>query len=112
MAPADLDVVVRVAGDLGELARRRGLDDLASHAEREADALALDVGAGVAEESEGYLVAAELEADLLEDRVRVVLEGREALLGEGTEDIATGIEDPALGVAKGSGLGLGRIRAR
>ena len=39
----------RVAGVLGELARRGRLDDLAAHPAREADALALDVGAGVAE---------------------------------------------------------------
>ena len=72
--PADLDVVRRVAGVLGEHARRGGLDDLAAHPAREADALALDVGAGIAEEAERVGVAAELQADLLEDRVGVLLD--------------------------------------
>ena len=41
---------------------------------READALALDVGAGVVEQAQRVGVAAELETDLLEDRVGVVLD--------------------------------------
>ena len=52
---------------------------------READALALDVGAGVVEQPERLGVAAELDADLLEDRVGVVLDEREALLVEDLE---------------------------
>ena len=48
MHPADLDVVRLVPRVLGELARRGRLDDLAAHAAREPDPLALDVGAGVA----------------------------------------------------------------
>ena len=83
--PADLDVAFRVARVLGELAWRGRLDDLAAHAPREADPLALDIGTGVAEQAEGVGVAAELEADLLEDRVRVVLDEREALLVEHLE---------------------------
>ena len=83
--PADLDVPLRVARVLGELARRGRLDDLAAHPAREADPLAVDVGAGVAQQAEGVGVAAELEADLLEDRVGVVLDEREALLVEDLE---------------------------
>ena len=50
--PADLDVVRLVPGVLGELARRGRLDDLAGQPAREADPLALDVGAGVAEQAQ------------------------------------------------------------
>ena len=74
-----------VPGVLGELARRGRLDDLAAHAAREPDPLALDVGAGVAEQAERVGVAAELEPDLLEDRVGVLLDDREALLVEDLE---------------------------
>ena len=52
---------------------------------READPLAVDVGAGLAEEAQRVGVAAELDADLLEDRVGVVLDEREALLAEDLE---------------------------
>jgi hypothetical protein len=48
--PADLDVVVGVAGVLRELARRGRLDDLASEAIGEPHALPLDVGTGLLEE--------------------------------------------------------------
>src|SRR6185369_3134377 len=85
VAAADLDVVVMVPGVLGELARRRRLDDLAAHPAREPDPFALDVGAGVAEEMQGVAVAAELEADLLEDRVGVLLDDREALVVQDLE---------------------------
>ena len=50
--PADLDVPLRVAGELGELARGRGLDDPAAHPAREADPDAVDVGAGTAERAQ------------------------------------------------------------
>ena len=83
--PADLDVALGVARVLGELARRGGLDDRAAHPAREPDALAVDVGAGLAQQSEGLGVAAEVEADLLEDRVGVLLDERQALLAEDLE---------------------------
>ena len=99
--PADLDVALRVARVLGELARRGRLDDLAAHPAREADALAVDVGAGVAEQAERVGVAAELDADLLEDRVGVVLDEREALLAEDLErGELPGQERDVLGMAR------------
>ena len=82
---ADLDAVRLVAGELGELARRARLDDPAAHAAREADALAVDVGAGLADQAQGVRVATELDPDLLEDRVGVVLDERQALLVEHLE---------------------------
>ena len=77
---ADLHVVLRVAGVLGVRRRRRGLHDLAAHAAREAHAVAVDVGAGVAEALERRRVVADLDADLLEDRVGVVLDDLEPLV--------------------------------
>src|SRR5450759_2330490 len=67
--------------------RRRGarLDDLAAQPPGEADPLALDVRPGVTEQGEGRGVAAELEPDLLEDRVRVVLDEGQALLVQDLE---------------------------
>ena len=74
-----------VARVLGELARRAGLHDRAAHPAREADAHAVDVGAGVVQQSNRLGVAPELEADLLEDRVGVLLDERQALLAEDLE---------------------------
>ena len=74
--PADLDVPFRVARVLGELAWRGRLDDRAAHPAREPDPLPVDGRAGLAQDPEGVGIAAELEADLLEDRVGVVLDER------------------------------------
>ena len=82
---ADVDVARRVAGDLPEVVRGGGLDDGPAHAAREADPLAVDVGAGLAQQAQGVRVAAEVDADLLEDRVGVVLDEREPLLREDLE---------------------------
>ncbi len=79
---AEDDAALGVAGDLGELARRGRLHELAADAAREADALAVDVCAGVAEELDRVGGVAEVDPDLLEDRVGVLLDHREALLGE------------------------------
>ena len=111
--PADLDVARLVARVLGELPRRGRLDDLPAHAARETDALALDVGAGVAEQPKRVGVAAELETDLLEDRVGVVLDQREALLVEhlergelaGQERDVLGVGRETRGLAGGSAAG-------
>ena len=79
----------------------RRLDDLAAHPAREADPLAVDVGAGVAQQRERLGVAAELEADLLEDRVGVVLDERQALLAEDLERRErAGQERDVLGVGR------------
>ena len=69
---ADLDAPGRVAGALGEDPRRRGLDDRAAHAAREADPLALDVGAGAAEDLGRLGEVDDLDADLLEEGVGVL----------------------------------------
>src|SRR5690348_8903909 len=65
--PPDLDVVGRVAGVLGELPGSGSLDELASQAAREANPLPLDVGTAVSKKTKRVGVAAELDADLLED---------------------------------------------
>ena len=100
--PADLDVVGVVACVLGELARGAGLDDLAAHPAGEADQLAVDVGAGVTQRPEGIRVAAEDDADLLEDRIRVVLDEREALPRRGPRTVP----------ASGSGTAFARSGSR
>ena len=82
---ADPHAALRVAGVLDELVRGARLDDLPAHPAREPDALALDVRAGVAEQLERVGVAAELEADLLEDDVGVVLDEAQALLAQHLE---------------------------
>ena len=84
--PADLDVVpasFRAYWVNWRGARR--LDDRAAHPAREADPLAVDVGARLPQQPERVRVAAEVDADLLEDRVGVLLDQREALLAEDLE---------------------------
>ena len=78
---ADDDAALGVAGALGEDPRRRGLDQLAAHAALEADAGALDVGAGPAEDLDRLGEVDDLDADFLEEGVGVVLDGLEALGG-------------------------------
>ena len=79
----------------------RRLDDLAAHPAREADAHAVDVGAGVVQQPQRLGVAAELDADLLEDRVGVVLDERQALLAEDLERRErAGQERDVLGVGR------------
>ena len=82
---AEHDAALRVPGELGELARRGRLHELSAHPAREADALAVDVRPGVAEEHERIGCVAEIDAHLREDRVGVLLEDREALLAENLE---------------------------
>ena len=85
MHPADLDVARGVARVLGELAWSRRLHDPAAHPAREADPLAVDVGAGLAQQPERLRVVPELDPDLLEDRVGVVLEDGETLVAQDLE---------------------------
>src|SRR4029450_11062614 len=79
------DAALGVAGVLCELTRRGRLDDLPAHPAREADPAAPGGGPGIAQRAQRILVATELEADLLEDRVGVLLDGREAFLVEDLE---------------------------
>ncbi len=79
---AEDDVPLGVARVLRPHARRRGLDDRAGKPAREADPLAVDVGAARLQRRERVGVAAEVDADLLENRVGVPLEEREAFLVE------------------------------
>ena len=79
---AEHDAALRVPGELGEFAGSGRLHELSADATREADALAVDVRPGVAEERERIGCVAEVDAHLREDRLGVLLEDREALLGE------------------------------
>ena len=112
MHAADLDVARRVPRVLGELAWRGRLDDRAAQPARETDPLPVDGRAGLTEDPQGIGVAAELEADLLEDRVGVVLDERQALLVEDLErgELA-GQERDVLGVAREAGRLAGRSTA-
>ena len=58
---------------------------LPAHPAREADSLAVHGRARLAQQAQRVRIAAEVQADLLEDRVRVVLDEREALLVEDLE---------------------------
>ena len=71
---ADLHAPRRVPGELGEDPGRRGLDQGAAHPAREADPLAVDVGAGAAEDLGRLGEVDDLDADLLEERVGVGLD--------------------------------------
>ena len=82
MRVADDDAALGVAGALGEALRRAGLDQLAAHPALEADARALDVGAGRAEDLDRLGEVDDLDPDFLEERVGVVLDGLEALGGD------------------------------
>ena len=82
---AEHDAALGVARDLRELAWRGRLHELAGQAAREADALAVDLRARAAEELERVGRVAEVDPDLLEDRVGVLLEQRQALVGENLE---------------------------
>ena len=81
----DMDRAFRVSGMLGEVARC-GRNQLAGEAARKMHALALDVAAGALEQIERALVAAELDADLLEQRFRIVLDDLEAFGAEHFRD--------------------------
>ena len=94
-------------------ARRGRLDDRPAHPAREADALAVDVGAGLAQQPQRVGVAAELDADLLEDRVGVVLDERQALLAEDLERRQRpGQERDVLGVRARAAAPAGRLGRR
>ena len=71
---ADARAPLRVARMLDEFARRGVGDELASEAARNPDPLALNVGPGVAPQRERLRIVPELDADLLEYRLRVVLD--------------------------------------
>ena len=71
-----------VASDLVELVRRRCLHESASQAPGEPHALAVDIASGVLKQLERVGRLAEVDADLLEDRLGVVLDRRQALLAQ------------------------------
>ena len=82
---ADLHRPIRVAGQLGELAWRRGAQS-PHHARLEADGDAVDLGAGGLEQGQRLVVAPDLDAHLGEDAVGVCLDhveavGRQQLVG-------------------------------
>src|SRR5262249_36352533 len=80
--PAEGHAALRVPGDLRELLRRRCLYEPACEAAWEADALAVAVRSCVAQQLNGVRRVPEVDPDLLEDRVGVLLDQRDALLGE------------------------------
>ena len=86
------------------LAGRRLLDDRARQPAREMDAGALHVGAGLLPQLQALLVAAELDADLLENGVGIVLDDLQPLL---VQHLDTGVRR----VMNGSCSILGRPRA-
>ena len=79
---ADQHVAGGIARLLNELARRRRLDQLPAHAARHAHPLALNVRARRLPDRQGLRVFAELDADLLEDRVGIALDQGQALFAE------------------------------
>ncbi len=81
--PADDDVALRIARVL-HVARRRGRAKLSREAPRKAHPLALDVAARAAKEFERARKVAELDADLLEQRIRVALDDLEPFLARGS----------------------------
>jgi len=81
LRPADLDRAGGVAGVLGEPGR--GRRDQRSHQPPfEADAHPVDVGPRRLEQPKRLVVAAKLDADLLEDRLGVGLDADQPLLAE------------------------------
>jgi len=75
-------------------------------------AVAVDVRAGVPEHFQRRGIAAEVDPDLLEDRVRVLLERREALFVQNLVRLQlAGEERQALGLERGSGSLPGRTTA-
>ena len=78
---AHLHRALGIARDLGE-ARGRRRYQAAREPARKAHPLAVDVGAGLPEQRERFRVLAEVDPDLLEDGLRVLLDERQALLGE------------------------------
>ena len=95
---ADMDGVGGVAGMLQEVARCGRLDQRAGEAALEADALALDIGPRRAQQLQRLGIAAELHADLLQDRIGITLDELQAFFAEQAEQ-AEGTVD--IGQARG-----------
>ena len=76
----------RVARVLDELGRRRIGDEPPGETTRNPDPLTLNVGAGAAPERQCLGVVPELDADFLENRLRVVLDDLQALGGQHVVD--------------------------
>ena len=83
---ADAGAALGVARVLHELGRRGVGHELAGEAAGDPDALAGDVGPGAAPQRERLRVVSELDADLLENRLRVVLDELETLDGHHVVD--------------------------
>ncbi len=97
-----------------------GLHEGAAEAAGEVDALALDVGAGIAPEGEGFGVALEVDADFFEHGFGVVLDEGEAFFAGGLvgEELAgdegdgvdgVGHAGGALGVTAGAAAAAGGV---
>ena len=79
---ADDDVVRGIARVLRELPRRRRLDQRSAHPAWKAHPFLAHVGARLPEQLQRLRVVAEVDADLLEDRVGVVFEQFQAVVTE------------------------------
>ena len=111
---ADPQVAGGVARDLGELPRRVLLDERATHARRETHAFAVDLCACLAEDVEDLGVLAELDAGLLEDAVRVLLDDRQAFLAQHLVawDLADDVRRGGCASGRtGGALGVAGVRA-
>ena len=75
---AEMQVAQGVAGVKVEFTRRRGQQG-ARHPARYVDSIALHVGPGLAPQAQRFRVAAELDADLLENRLGVRLDDLDGL---------------------------------
>ena len=104
---ADARAAFGVARVLHELRRRGVGHELAGEAAGDLHALSVDVRSGPAPQRERFRIVPELDADLFEDRLRVVLDELQALGGHDVVD-----RHPARDVGRGgrSGLGLGARR--
>ena len=71
---ADLHAAGWVAGVLDVLARRRCLHDLTAHPTRESNPGSIDRGASRGEDGQRRWIVADLDTDLLEDRLGVALD--------------------------------------
>src|SRR4051812_36932610 len=69
----------RVAGVLSEFTRSGLADDCAAHSTWEADTLTLDVGTCVFQQLQRFRVIPEVDANLLQDRIRIMFEDLETL---------------------------------
>ena len=102
---ADARAALGIAGVLHELGRRGVGHDPSGEAAGDSDPLTVDIGAGFAPQRERFRVAPEFDANLRENRLRVVLDELETLGGHHVVD-----RHPARDVGHDGRSGLGSRR--